>query len=162
LVTSRILGSWEQPLVIATVSAVCAVGWLIIAPRFLPPRVLTEALGVTAFIGLQLVNAFTTLDSSLPDDSGQQHLMWATWFSRIALLIFALVAVVIFARGGSWVWAAGGVIAAGAGALSIAGQTLGLVAGLFVAGVILLAVSGAILIARARRRDESVTSDPAR
>jgi len=162
LVTSRILGSWEQPLVIATVSAVCAVGWLIIAPRFLPPRVLTEALGVTAFIWLQLVNAFTTLDSSLPDDSGQQHLMWATWFSRIALLIFALVAVVIFARGGSWVWAAGGVIAAGAGALSIAGQTLGLVAGLFVAGVILLAVSGAILIARARRRDESVTSDPGR
>jgi hypothetical protein len=128
------------------------VGWLIIAPRFLPPRVLTEALGVTAFIGLQLGNAFTTLDSSLPDDSGQQQLMWATWFSRIALLIFALVAVAIFARGGSWVWAAGGVIAAGAG----------LVAGLFVAGVILLAVSGAILIARARRNDEPATSDPAR
>jgi hypothetical protein len=161
-VISRILGSWEQPLVIATVSAVCTVGWLIIAPRFLPPRVLTEALGVTAFIGLQLVNAFTTWDSSLPDDSGQQQLMWATWFSRIALLIFALVAVAIFARGGSWVWAAGGVIAAGAGALSIAGQTLGLVAGLFVAGVILLAASGAILIARARRKDEPATSDPGR
>lgn len=161
-VTSRILGSWDLPLVIATVGAVCTVGWLIIAPRFLPPRVLTEALGVTAFIGLQLGNAFMTLDSSLPDDSGQQHIMWAMWFSRIALLIFALVAVIIFARGGSWVWAAGGVIAAGAGSLSIAGQTLGMVAGLFVAGVILLALSVAILIARARRRDESVTSDPAR
>lgn len=167
LVTSRILGSWEQPLVMTIVSTVCTVGWLIIAPRFLPPRVLTEALGVTAFIGLQLTNAFMSLDASLPDDSGQQHLMWAMWFSRIALLIFALVAVVIFARGGSWVWAAGGVIAAGAGALSIAGQTLGMVAGLFVAGVILLAVSGAMLIARARRTNESVTSesvtsDPAR
>jgi len=162
LVTDRILGSWEQPLVIAIVSAVYTVGWLIIAPRLLPPRLLTEALGVTAFIGLQLGNAFTTFASSLPDDSGQQQLMWAMWFSRIALLIFALVAVVIFARGGSWVWAAGGVIAAGAGALSIAGQTLGMVAGLFVAGVILLAVSGAILIARTRRTAETATSDPAR
>jgi hypothetical protein len=158
-VTNRIFGMWEQPLVIAAVGAVCTVGWLILAPRFLPPRVLTEALGVAAFIGLQLGNAFMTLDSSLPDDSGQQQFMWAMWFSRIALVIFALVAVAIFARGGSWVWAAGGVIAAGAGALSIAGQTLGLVAGLFVAGIILLAVSGALLIARKRREKEPATSD---
>jgi hypothetical protein len=158
-VTNRLFGPLEQPIVIAVVSAVCAVGWLIVAPRFLPPRVLTEALGVAAFIGLQLGNAFMTLDSSLPDDSGQQQLTWAMWFSRIALVIFAVVAVAIFARGGSWAWAAGGVIAAGVGALSIAGQTLGLVAGLFVAGIILLAVSGALLIARKRREKEPATSD---
>ncbi|MFZ9987589.1 MAG: hypothetical protein ACO3ID_02055 [Candidatus Nanopelagicales bacterium] len=146
------LGPLEQPVVIAAVSAVATVGWLIIAPRLLPPRILTEALGVAGFIILQVEHAFMALDfPPFLDELAEQRLTWAMWFSRIALLVFATVALILFARGASWVWAAGGVVAAGAGALSIAGQTFGLIAGLFVAGIILLAVSGVLLVARGRR-----------
>jgi hypothetical protein len=159
----QVLGPWEQPLAIAVVSAVATLGWLVVAPMLLPPRVLTEALGVAGFILLQVAHAFMAFD--MPPQLGdvaEQRLMWAMWFSRIALLAFATVALVIFARGGSWVWAVGGVVAAGAGALSIAGQTLGLIAGLFAAGIILLAVSGVLLVARTRHRDEAATSDQER
>lgn len=153
------LGPTEQPIAIAAVSAVATVAWLIVAPRLLPPRVLTEALGVAAFVLLQVPHAFMAFDfPPLIDEVGEQRLTWAMWFSRIALLIFAAVALVLFARGWSWAWAVGGVVAAGAGALSIAGQTLGLIAGLFVAGVLLLAVSGVLLVARGRR--PATTSDP--
>jgi hypothetical protein len=146
-----VLGPMEQPVAIAAVSAVVTVAWLIVAPRLLPPRVLTEALGVAAFIMLQVSHAFMALDfPPLLDEVGEQRLTWAMWFSRVALLVFATVALVLFARGQSWVWAVGGVVAAGAGALSIAGQTLGLIAGLFIAGVLLLAVSGVLLVARGR------------
>jgi hypothetical protein len=153
------LGPLEQPLAIAVVGAVGAAGWLIVAPRLLPPRILTEALGVAGFIIFQVTHAFLAFDfPPFLDEVAAQRLTWAMWFSRIALLGFATVALVYFARGGSWVWAAGGVVAAGAGALSIAGQTFGLIAGLFVAGIILLAVSGVLLVARGRR--PAPTSDP--
>lgn len=156
------LGPVEQPVFIAVVSAVLTLAWLAIAPRFLPPRVLTEALGVAGFIVLQLAHAFMAFDfPPLLDDLAEQRLTVAMWFSRVALLVFAAVALVLFARGWSWVWAVGGVVAAGAGALSIAGQTFGLIAGLFVAGIILLAVSGVLLVARGRREKVAATSDPA-
>lgn len=153
------LGPLEQPVFIAATSAVLTLAWLAVAPRLLPPRVLTEALGVAGFIVLQLAHAFMALDfPPLLDDLAEQRLTAAMWFSRVALLVFAAVALVLFARGWSWVWAVGGVVAAGAGALSIAGQTFGLIAGLFVAGIILLAVSGVLLVARGQR--PAVTSDP--
>lgn len=146
------LGPLEQPAWIAVMSAVATVGWLIVAPRLLPPRILTEALGVAAFIVLQVSHAFMAFDfPPMLDELGQQRLTEAMWFSRVALLVFATVALILFARGGSWVWAVGGVVAAGAGALSIAGQTFGLIAGLFVAGIILLAVSGVLLVTRGRK-----------
>jgi hypothetical protein len=160
--TGIVIAPLEQPLVIAATGAVAAVTWLAVAPRLLPPRVLTEALGIAAFIVLQLPEAFRALDMPpLLDDVAEQRLTWAMWFARIALLAFAAAALILFARGASWPWAVGGVIAAGAGALSIAGQTLGLIAGLFVAGIILLAVSGVILVARSRDRQGSATSDRA-
>jgi hypothetical protein len=162
------LGPLEQPLIIAIVSAVGTVAWLIVAPLLLPPRILTEALGVAGFIMLQVSHAFMAFDfPPFLDDVAEQRLTWAMWFSRIALLAFAAVALILFARGASWVWAAGGVIAAGAGALSIAGQTFGFIAGLFVAGIILLAVSGVLLITRGRRgptgqdSESEATSAPA-
>jgi hypothetical protein len=162
VVIGQILGPWEQPIAIAAVSAVATTAWLIVAPRLLPPRILTEALGVAGFIVLQVAHAFMAFDfPPLLDEVGQQRLTWAMWFSRAALLIFAAVALIIFARGGTWVWAVGGVVAAGAGALSIAGQTLGMIAGLFAAGIILLAVSGVLLVARTRHRVEATTSDQA-
>ena len=156
--TGTVLGPLEQPLAIAVVGAFGTVAWLIIAPRLLPPRILTEALGVAGFIITQVPHAFMAFDfPPFLDDVAEQRLTWAMWFSRIALLAFATIALILFARGGSRVWAAGGLVAAGAGALSIAGQTFGLIAGLFVAGIILLAVSGVLLVARGRR----ATSDDA-
>ncbi|MEY3733563.1 MAG: hypothetical protein RL347_922 [Actinomycetota bacterium] len=158
--TGSVLGPLEQPLVIAVVAAVATVAWLIVAPRLLPPRILTEALGVAGFIISQVSHAFMAFDfPPFLDEVAEQRLTWAMWFSRIALLVFAAVALILFARGGSWVWAVGGVVAAGAGALSIAGQTFGLIAGLFVAGIILLAVSGVLLLARGRRPKDEVPVD---
>lgn len=157
----NVVAPWEQPVAIAATGAVATTAWLIVAPRLLPPAVLTESLGVAAFILFQASEAFMAFD--MPpylDDAAEQRLVVGMWFARIALLVFALVALVLFARGASWAWAVGGVIAAGAGALSIAGQTLGLIAGLFVAGVILLAISGLLLVMRTRRRGEAPTSDP--
>lgn len=151
----------EQPVAVAAVSAVATIAWLVIAPRVLTPTVLAEALGVAAFIVLQVSHAFMAFDMPpLLDEISQQRLESAMWFSRIALLVFAVVALAVFARGGSWAWAVGGVIAAGSGALSIAGQALGVIAGLFIAGIILLAVSGVLLVARSRRGGQRATSDP--
>ncbi len=155
-----VLGPWEQPVAVGAVSAVATVGWLVIAPRLLPPRILTQAFGIAAFIILQLSDAFIALDMPDVDVAGERALTWALWFARMALIVFAVVNLVIFARGGSWVWAVGGVVAAGIAALSIAGQTLGYIAGLFVAGVLLLAVSGVLVVARGRHRAEVPTSDP--
>lgn len=161
IVIGTVLEPLEQPVLIAVISAALTLAWLAIAPRLLPPRVLTEALGVAAFILFQLAYAFMAFDfPPLLADVAEQRLTLAMWFSRVALLIFAAVALVLFARGGSWVWAVGGVVAAGAGALSIAGQTFGLIAGLFVAGIILLAVSGALLVARGRREQTATTCAP--
>lgn len=157
----NIVAPWEQPVAIAATGAIATTAWLIIAPRLLPPAVLTEALGVAAFILFQVSEAFMAFD--MPpylDDAAEQRLVAGMWFARIALLVFAVVALVLFARGASWAWAVGGVIAAGTGALSIAGQTLGLITGLFVAGIILLAVSGLLLVMRTRRTSGPPTSDP--
>lgn len=151
----------EMPILDAAVGAVATIAWILVAPRFLPPRELTQALGVFAFISLQMSTAFMAFDMPpLLSDVAQTRLLWAIWFSRVALLAFAAVCLYVFARERSWLWAVGGVVAAGAGALSIAGQTLGLIAGLLVAGVILLAVSGALLLTR--RRSEPPTSAPER
>lgn len=155
----------EMPVVDAAVGAIATVAWIVIAPRFLPPRELTQALGVFAFISLQMSTAFMAFDMPpLLSDVAEERLMWAIWFSRIALLAFAAVCLYLFARERTWLWGVGGVISAGAGALSIAGQTLGLIAGLLVAGVILLAVSGALLVTRTRRRADgpTTTSGPER
>jgi hypothetical protein len=163
IVIGTVLEPLDQPVLIAVISAALTLAWLAIAPRLLPPRVLTEALGVAAFILFQLAYAFMAFDfPPLLADVAEQQLTLAMWFSRVALLVFAAVALVLFARGGSWVWAVGGVVAAGTGALSIAGQTFGLIAGLFVAGIILLAASGVLLVARGRREKTGTTSAPAR
>jgi hypothetical protein len=158
----NVIAPWEQPLAIAVVSAIATLAWLVIAPRLLPPRILTQALGIAAFIVMQVSEAFMAFDMPpLLDETAEQRLTWAMWFARVALLGFAVASLYLFARGGAWVWAVGGVVAAGAGALSIAGQALGWIAGLFAAGMILLAASGVLLLARTRQRSDSPTSDPA-
>lgn len=155
-----VIGPIETPLLDPIVLFVGAVGWLVVAPRLLPPKILTESLGMAAFIFFQVPTAMFALDRPLGLDPGIVAQMdIAMWFSRTALVGFAAVALILFARGRSWAWAVGGVVAAGVGAMSIAGQTLGLIAGLLVAGVVLLAASGILIITRTRReRIESVTS----
>ena len=155
-----VIAPLETPLLDPVMLFVGATGWLIVAPRLLPPRVLSEALGMAAFIFFQVPTAMFALDRPIGVESEIATQMdIAMWFSRAALVGFAVVALILFARGRSWAWAVGGVVAAGVGAMSIAGQTLGLIAGLLVAGVVLLAASGILIITRTRReRVESVQS----
>lgn len=156
-----VIGPLESPLLSEVVLLVAAIGWLVIAPFLLRPRILAESLGMAGFIILQMPAAFSGFDLPRGIDEGvQTQITLAAWTARIALLVFAVVALALFTRGRSWAWAAGGVVAAGVGAMSIAGQALGLIAGLFVAGVVLLAASGVIIITRGRRAAPGPLSDP--
>lgn len=154
-----LLGPLESPLLNEGVMLSATLGWLVIAPLVLRPRILAESLGMAGFVILQMPTAFAGFDQPMGlDPAAQTQLTIATWTARVALLAFAAVALALFARGRSWAWAVGGVVAAGVGAMSIAGQALGLIAGLFVAGVVLLAASGAIIITRTRRERAVATS----